>query len=182
MTSQITAPRLIVQPFVPMYINENTITPHYWSFVRLGERWIPHTNGQQGEKCLHVMTSLYHGYKRSHQTIPAMRNTNIISEDASDIYMEWKQVIPTTFRNRHNRNGHKPKQNGHKPKRPRTEKTTNWKGHKLRASGHKPKRPLTAIVTNQSGHKFFMTQGANSVHNSARNYKRWWPIIWMNNM
>ena len=53
------ASRLFTQPFIRAQIKENIKAPHHWPLCGefTGDRWIPRTNGQQSEKCFHLMTS-----------------------------------------------------------------------------------------------------------------------------
>ena len=53
------ASRLFAQPFIQAQIKENIKAPHHWPLWGefTGDRWIPHTMGQQCGKCLHLITS-----------------------------------------------------------------------------------------------------------------------------
>ena len=46
--SQITSLTIVTQPFIQAQIKENIKAPHHWPLCGelIGERWIPHTNGQ----------------------------------------------------------------------------------------------------------------------------------------
>ena len=49
----------IVYSFIQTQIKENIKTPRHWPLCGefTGDRWIPRTNGQLHEKCVHLMTS-----------------------------------------------------------------------------------------------------------------------------
>ena len=57
MASHITS--LTVVSFIHAQIKENMKAPRHWPLCGelTGDRWIPHTKGQQRGKCFHLMTS-----------------------------------------------------------------------------------------------------------------------------
>ena len=59
---QIKAPRMFTQPCILEQIKENNKSPRHWSLWGefTGDRWIPHTKGQQRGKRFHLMTSSWY--------------------------------------------------------------------------------------------------------------------------
>ena len=53
------APRLFTQLFVQVQIKEYIKVPRHWPLCAefTGDRWIPHTKGQEHGKCFHLVTS-----------------------------------------------------------------------------------------------------------------------------
>ena len=67
------ASRLFTKSFIKTQIKESIKAPRHWPLCGefTGDRWIPHTKGQQRGKCFHLMTTSCGAYQEYHKVMIA---------------------------------------------------------------------------------------------------------------